>query len=92
MWLAQTPQALVRAHLDMLPRLQAEEARAAASTAAVGHHLKGGDWVEKRLDLWDSIADGEQRKPARKAAPADLGAIGIGARVVAIRQPAVKEG
>lgn len=82
-WLERTPAAVVRACRLMLPKLVAEEKLDAAAASGVGHRQamqrRGASALQKALSSWQQTARG----PAggeRRAAPANLGAIGIGVR------------
>jgi hypothetical protein len=81
-WLERTPAAVVRACRLMLPKLMAEEKLDAAAASGVGHRQamqKRASGLQKALSSWQQTARG----PAggeRRAAPTNLGAIGIGVR------------
>jgi len=52
-WLAETPVVMVRACLEMMDSLEAEEALYGASVSGVGAALgSNGDWAEKQLGRW----------------------------------------
>jgi hypothetical protein len=81
-WLARTPQGVVAAHLEMLPRLQAEESLARANATAIGQAMAGGrrEWMRRQLDAWKRLAASGQRPV--KATPGALAASGIAVKVV----------
>jgi len=81
-WLAVTPQAVVKAHIEMMPRLQAEESSQLVSVLAMGRGLKLGDWIKKQLGRWERTIRGGSPRRAPGAAPSDLVKIGIGFRKV----------
>lgn len=65
----------------MLPRLQAEEQLAGVRVAALGGGLVEKDEAGRRLRAMEAIArgDGGGKPRPRKATPADLAKMGIGA-------------
>jgi hypothetical protein len=73
--------ALVRACVDMLPRLQAEEALQEATVMALGsgsmkpHHAR-----ETQARLLRTASSGRSRAGRRVATPDDLATMGIGVR------------
>jgi hypothetical protein len=79
-WLKRTPQAVVRAHVEMVERLQAEEAQGLAEVCAVGRALEQGDWIPRLLSRWRRVIGGVQ--VAKGATPGDLSAMGIGFKEV----------
>lgn len=80
-WLAEVPQGVVGAHLEMMPRLQAEEAKTATMVAVMGRSMKAGGWIRRLWAAWKRAALG-RGTPARTATPADLGSMGIAYRPV----------
>ncbi len=85
MWLAETPRALVRACLRMLPRLHAEEALRVSERVAVGSGTLPREARAPLIHGWIRAARGQQ-SPER-ATPADLGRAGIGVHRVIKRRP-----
>lgn len=83
-WLRDIPLCVVNAHVEMLPRLDADEALARANSTGVGAGLKPGDWVTDQIAEWERTANGGRRprRAAAKASPAALQSIGIGLQVV----------
>jgi hypothetical protein len=77
-WL-RTPQGVVAAHLEMLPRLQAEESLARVNEAAIGRVLKVGEWMRRQQDAWRRLVS---RGRTERAKPESLAAAGIGMKVV----------
>ena len=75
-WLSGTPQAVVAAHLEMMQRLQAEEAMTITTTTAIGRALKSGSWTRQQWSKWQRIARGAGHP--RPADPGGLAGIGIG--------------
>jgi hypothetical protein len=65
----------------MMDRLGAEEDMAAATAAAVGVATKPGAWVRSQWSRWERAAAGGRRAKGAATA-ANLGAVGIGMRVV----------
>lgn len=83
-WLADTPRAVVRAHLRMLPRLEAEEALAAVDRTAVGTGSLKSDASKTLVKRWiDLVRAGAppKRKTGRQLA-ASAAASGITVRKV----------
>jgi hypothetical protein len=80
-WIAETPQCVVQAHLDMLERLMAEEAMQRSTETSLGSRLKSD---AKTWNAWSRAAEGPRRAPARKGPPnpAALAAMGIGFKKV----------
>jgi len=68
--------ALLDAFVQMLPRLQAEEALRAIDAASVANGLVRPDERRRYLSALEGQARVE-REPARKASAADLAAMGI---------------
>lgn len=85
------PVAMVRAYLTMLPRLQAEEAVAAAEAAALGAGLLKPADRRRILARLERQAAGGASSPAAPADPAILAAIGI-AVVAAPRARDINDG
>ena len=77
-WLTECPSALVQAHLEMLPRLVAEEALRASTTTGMGAGTKPGSWIGRQRSAFERLARGSQA--TAKATAADLRSIGIGLR------------
>lgn len=67
----------------MMPRLKAEEQLAAidATALAMGHYDKGATRQKMRA-LHDAVSGGSRRREGVKANPAQLGAVGIGVRML----------
>jgi predicted GNAT family N-acyltransferase len=84
MWLDETPRAVVRAHLRMLPRLQAEESLHAAERVAVGSASLKREASGNLVREWLRLARGDQ-PPERLTAQA-MGSAGIGYRRVVKRK------
>jgi hypothetical protein len=84
-WLAETPRAVVRAHLLMLPRLDAEESLSAAQRVAVGTGSLKGNAGPALIRDWLRVAH-RDRPSTRGMSPASLKArgkaVGIGFRKV----------
>jgi hypothetical protein len=76
-WLTEIPQAVVRAHIEMLERIKAQEGLAAAAATGLGLRMKASS-VERWTRRWNSADAG----PAMPATPADLTGVGIGVRVM----------
>jgi len=73
---------LIRKCLEMIPRLQAEEALQAVSVTALGTgSMQASDAREAKARLARAATGGRREKP-RAATPDDLVAMGIGVRVV----------
>jgi hypothetical protein len=66
----------------MMPRLKAEEqlAQVDATALAMGHYDKGD--TRRKLRALREAATGDAREARVKASPAQLGAIGIGVRML----------
>lgn len=79
MWL-RIPQAIVSAHLAMLPRLQAEESMRHVTESGMGSGMKPGAWIKRQWGRFERVASGGSR--ARPANPGDLRSIGINRKVV----------
>jgi hypothetical protein len=81
-WLERIPQCVVEAHLEMLPRLQAEEALARTNVVAIGTVMSRGrtSWMRDQLNGWRRLASLGQR--AVKATRESLAAVGIALKVV----------
>jgi hypothetical protein len=85
-WLAEVPMAVVAAHLEMLPRLEAEESQTAVTIAAIGRlGFQAGAWVRRQWSAWQRAGRGGGRDRAHRATPQDLATAGIGRRVVVKR-------
>lgn len=83
MWLTRVPQALVRACLEMLPRIQAEESLQMARRVAVGSGTLTAEDAKAAQSDWLRTCEPVRRPKVRhKATPADLAAMGISYRVV----------
>jgi hypothetical protein len=75
-WLERTPIAVFDALVTMLPRVEANEARTAATVAGVGNSFRPGSWAKRQQAEWNRAAEGG--RSARKApARTDLAAVGI---------------
>lgn len=74
-WLGDTPQEVVGAHIEMMQRLQAEEAMNASTEIAMGRTLKAS---RRTWDAWKRAA--APRRAAKRATAADLVSVGIGVR------------
>ena len=83
-WLSM-PQAVVGAHLEMLGRLNAEEAQQSATEVAVGRNLKTGSWIGRQWHRWSNAILGRGTKPVGTR---DLRSVGIGSRVIGDGDPA----
>jgi len=90
MWLDGTPRGLVRAHLRMLPRLEAEEALEMSARVAVGAGSLKAQGVRDAVQRWRRAARGDQ--PPERLAPAAMGAYHIGYHRVVKRtdQPTIQ--
>ena len=77
-WLSEYPLAVVVAHLDLLPRIQARESMRLSEAAAVGHCTEAGDWVAAQWQAW-MRASGTAPKSVKGPIPPG---IGIGVRKV----------
>jgi len=75
-WLSETPQAVVQAHLAMLPRLRAREAINAVNQAAVAAGTLKPTDQKSMLRRWDAQASGETAKP-RVMTAIDLMSMGL---------------
>lgn len=84
MWLDATPRAMVRAHLRMLPRLQAEEALRVSERVAVGSGSLRREASQAVVREWARQARGDQ--PAPRATSQTLSGSGIGYRRVVKRK------
>lgn len=73
----------------MMPRLQAEEAFAAAERVAVGSGSLEPRASREITSRWTRTIDGDRRigQPAVKASPRTLGLLGIGMRRVPRQAP-----
>lgn len=89
-WLAGTPQAVVKAHLDMIDRIKAEESMSRAVETAIGTHALVGvsrdgkkrtGWCAAAWRRWD-LRSRAGRRTAKPARAGDLRGLGIGVRVV----------
>jgi hypothetical protein len=82
-----TPLAIVRACLTMLPRLEAEESLLASTRTGVGSGaLTSGDATAITARWLRTSHGGSSRAPVvRRPDPAALGEIGIGVRIEATR-------
>jgi hypothetical protein len=63
-WLARTPLAVVRACLDMLPRLEAEESILAVNRTAVGSGTARRDRAQQVTRSWERAASTGRTRPA----------------------------
>ena len=74
------PLALVLAHLEMLPRLKAEDQLEAVRTVRFGHSASASvdDVQAIEKELTRAINPNAKRKRAPRATPAQLAAAGIG--------------
>jgi hypothetical protein len=86
-WLTEIPACVVQAHVEMLPRLIADESLRRASEAAVGNGIEPGTWIKDQLAAWERTSAGGRRggTPAAKVNPAVLQAMGIRMQEVAAR-------
>ncbi len=75
MWLERTPLVVLDALVAMMPRIDAHEAREAATIVGVGHAYRPGSWAKRQLTDWNRAADGG--RSARKATAIDLAEIGV---------------
>jgi hypothetical protein len=87
MWLTQMPRAMVRAHLLMLPRIQAEESLRVVQQVGAGTGSFTGDTGRSLLRSWSRTAQGEgaitPERATSKTALQTMGArVGIGYREV----------
>jgi hypothetical protein len=73
------PQAVVAAHLEMMPRILAEESMARSTEVAVSRTLKR-DKLPSQWTAWRKAAHGTAR--AKAASATDLKAMGVGYRTV----------
>lgn len=81
-WLGSIPQAVVAAHIVMLPRLHAEERLGEMTAAAIGRTVATGRWLSEQLSEWQTIAgSGKAARVRNRATAEDLRAMGIGVRV-----------
>lgn len=74
-WLAETPRAVVRAHLLMLPRLGAEDSLSTAQRVAVGTGSLKADALRDLMQGWLRVAHAG-RPPKRGMSQASLKAMG----------------
>lgn len=74
-WLERTPLAVVSAHLEMLPKLEAEGCVQSVDVAAIAKYMQHGSWMSKTFKEWKSTAT--SGTPALKPRPGDLEAMGI---------------
>lgn len=82
-WLERTPQCIVHAHLEMLPRLEAEESLVSAHATAIGGAMAGSkrrEWMGAQLRAWRELARRGQQ--VVKATAETLRAAGIAMKVV----------
>ncbi len=79
-WLEKTPICLVQAHVEMMGRLEAEEALTGVDVVGVGSGAGKSDTRRSRIRSWERAARGSGRPTA--ATPDGLKAAGIGMRVV----------
>lgn len=77
-WLEDYPICVVNAHAEMLQRIDASEALQQTARAAIGHGLKGGDWMNDTLKAW---RDAVGHEPAQRGGPVPSH-IGIAVRKV----------
>lgn len=86
-WLAETPSAVVRAHLVMAGRLEAAESLRRSSEVWVGKHLAAGRRglrIIAQRNEWSRRADG--KGATERATPGALQGLGIGVRVAPRRE------
>jgi hypothetical protein len=77
------PIAVVHAALDMMPRLQAEEALHNAHVVSLGAGVMSPSNARAAAGrLQQHLADSGPRTRPRKASPSDLNAMGVGYKVV----------
>ena len=84
-WLAETPRAVVRAHLLMLPRIGAEESLLTAQRIAVGTGSLKADACRDLMRDWLRVASAGQplKRAVSRASLRAMGkAAGIGYRTV----------
>ena len=83
-WLDGVPVCVVRAHVQMLPVLQAQERVAAGAAAAVGavqaRAKRPAGWIFKLWSAWLRASKPQQRGRVRKPSVGELAAAGIGVR------------
>jgi len=82
LWLTRVPLALVRAHVEMLPRLQAEESLLTARRVAVGSGSMSSKDARSTQADWLRTIEPHTARARQKASPADLAAMGIGYHIV----------
>ena len=85
-WLARMPRGVVRAHLVMLDRLDAQESLVMAQRVMVGTGSYKGRTGPELMAEWSRVAKGEQepdRQTATKPSRAGLGRLGLGVRPAA---------
>jgi hypothetical protein len=88
-WLDRTPRAIVRAHLRMLPRIEAGESLLTAERVAVGTGSMKGDAGRDLARHWADTARGErqvERPRSAKARRAALASAGVGYHTVQTRK------
>ena len=78
-WLHEIPLGVIEAHVEMMSRIRAREGMAAATAAGVGRSFKPGRWAWRQMEAWRRQATVGNR-PAERASPATLRALGIGVR------------
>jgi ribose 5-phosphate isomerase len=85
-WLAETPRAVVRAHLLMLPRLQAEESLREVQRIGVGTGSLKAETIRTLLSGWARTSDNSQSEPVKRSRARRLkafaAAAGVGIRKV----------
>lgn len=83
-WLRDIPMGVIRAHVEMMARLSAEEALLATQVAALGSKaIKLRPWSARSILMrWDRAARPRRRRAYDRATPGYLQAIGIACTVV----------
>lgn len=84
-WLTQTPVAVVRAHIEMMDRLRAEEAMVAATAAAIGSGTRKRSVVQTQWNKWKNVAQQGQGRRAQPASTDALRFMGVGVRMLPTR-------
>lgn len=84
-WLDRIPVGMVRAHVEMLDRLQSEEMLDAGSAAAVGaiqvKPKRAPSWIGRQWSAWLRAVRPRHASRPRAASVGDLAAAGIRVRV-----------
>jgi hypothetical protein len=83
-WLRETPMGVIRAHVEMMPRLTAEEALLVTQATALGSRsIKLRASTARTILLrWDRAARSRRRGASARATPGHLQAIGIACTVI----------